>query len=112
VPAFAQLAVLLHCKGKDRGPGGRKKDFPDAERLVKRLVAQGLTLSYEYRCLKDVHAMLKAHGDWIAADDRLHATAIPPHFSFADVYHVVYKETFLQESVLRVDDPIAVRVSF
>jgi hypothetical protein len=25
--------------------GGRKKDFPDAERLVKRLVAQELTLS-------------------------------------------------------------------
>jgi hypothetical protein len=25
---------------------GRKKDFPDAERLVKRLVAQELTLSY------------------------------------------------------------------
>jgi hypothetical protein len=27
------------------GAGGRKKDFPDAERLVKRLVAQKLTLS-------------------------------------------------------------------
>ncbi len=26
------------------GPGGRKKDFPDAEGLVKRLVAQELTL--------------------------------------------------------------------
>jgi transposase len=30
----------------NRGPGGRKKDFPDAERLVKRLVAQELTLSF------------------------------------------------------------------
>jgi hypothetical protein len=28
----------------NRGAGGRKKDFPDAERLVKRLVAQELTL--------------------------------------------------------------------
>ena len=28
-----------------RGPRGRKRDFPDAERLVKRLVAQELTLS-------------------------------------------------------------------
>ena len=28
-----------------RGPGGRKRDFPDAERLVKRLVAEELTLS-------------------------------------------------------------------
>src|SRR5437879_7015010 len=30
----------------NRGPRGRKKDFPDAERLVKRLVARELTLSF------------------------------------------------------------------
>ena len=30
----------------NRSAGGRKKDFPDAERLVKRLVAQELTLSF------------------------------------------------------------------
>src|SRR6266480_6866095 len=30
----------------NRGPKGRKKDFPDAERLVKRLVADELTLSF------------------------------------------------------------------
>ena len=30
----------------NRAPGGRKKDFPDAERLVRRLVAQELTLSF------------------------------------------------------------------
>jgi transposase len=30
----------------NRGAGGREKDFPDAERLVKRLVAQELTLSF------------------------------------------------------------------
>jgi transposase len=30
----------------NRGPKGRKKDFPDAERLVKRLVANELTLSF------------------------------------------------------------------
>jgi transposase len=30
----------------NRGPQGRKRDFPDAERLVKRLVAQELTLSF------------------------------------------------------------------
>jgi transposase len=30
----------------NRGPQGRKKDFPDAERLVKRLVADELTLSF------------------------------------------------------------------
>jgi len=28
------------------GRGGRKRDFPDAERLVKRLVAQELALSF------------------------------------------------------------------
>ena len=30
----------------NRSAGGRKRDFPDAERLVKRLVAQELTLSF------------------------------------------------------------------
>ena len=30
----------------NRGAGGRKKDFPDAERLVRHLVAQELTLSF------------------------------------------------------------------
>src|SRR5881398_3441602 len=30
----------------NRGPQGRKKDFPDAERLVKRLVAHELVLSF------------------------------------------------------------------
>jgi transposase len=30
----------------NQGPRGRKKDFPDAERLVRRLVAQELTLSF------------------------------------------------------------------
>ena len=30
----------------NRGPGERKNDFPDAERLLQRLVAQELTLSF------------------------------------------------------------------
>ena len=30
----------------NRGRGGRKQDYPDAERLVKRVVAQELTLSF------------------------------------------------------------------
>jgi len=30
----------------NRGPRGRKRDFPDAQRLVKRLVARELTLSF------------------------------------------------------------------
>src|SRR5688572_22115956 len=36
---------LAHAQS-NRGVGGRKKDFPDAERLVRRLVAQELTLSF------------------------------------------------------------------
>ena len=42
------MAGTLHLAQaqSNRGPGGRKKDFPDAERLVKRLVAQELTLSF------------------------------------------------------------------
>src|SRR5829696_3251333 len=43
-----RLAGTLHLAQaqSNRGPGGRKRDFPDAERLGKRLVAQELTLSF------------------------------------------------------------------
>jgi hypothetical protein len=42
------LSGTLHLAQaqSNRGPRGRKRDFPDAERLVKRLVAQELTLSF------------------------------------------------------------------
>jgi transposase len=42
------LSGTLHLAQaqSNRGAGGRKKDLPDAERLVKRLVAQELTLSF------------------------------------------------------------------
>ena len=42
------LSGTLHLAQaqSNRGPRGRKQDFPDAERLVKRLVAQELTLSF------------------------------------------------------------------
>jgi transposase len=39
-------ALHLAQAQSNRGPRGRKKDFPDAERLVKRLVARELTLSF------------------------------------------------------------------
>src|SRR5947209_2063384 len=39
-------ALHLAQAQSNRGPRGRKKDFPDAERLVKRLVSQELTLSF------------------------------------------------------------------
>ena len=44
----AGLAGTLHLAQaqSNRGPSGRKKDFPEAERLVKRLVAQELTLRF------------------------------------------------------------------
>jgi transposase len=44
----SQMSGTLHLAQaqSNRGAGGRKKDFPDAERLVKRLVAQEQTLSF------------------------------------------------------------------
>ncbi len=45
--AGAQSGSLHLAQAKsNRGPRGRKRDYPDAERLVKRLVAQELTLSF------------------------------------------------------------------
>ena len=42
------MAGTLHLAQaqSNKGRRGRKRDFPDAERLVKRLVAQELTLSF------------------------------------------------------------------
>ena len=47
-PAASPVSGTLHLAQaqSNRGAGGRKRDFPDAERLVKRLVAQELTLSF------------------------------------------------------------------
>jgi transposase len=39
-------ALHLAQAQSNHGPRGRKRDFPDAERLVKRLVADELTLSF------------------------------------------------------------------
>ncbi len=39
-------ALHLAQAQSNRGARGRKRDFPDAERLVKRLVAEELTLSF------------------------------------------------------------------
>ena len=39
-------SLLLAHAQSNRGPRGRKRDFVDAERLVKRLVAQELILSF------------------------------------------------------------------
>jgi transposase len=45
--AGPRSGALHLCQSQsNRGASGRKKDFPDAERLVKRLVAQELTLSF------------------------------------------------------------------
>jgi transposase len=46
--AAGPMSGTLHLAQaqSNRGAHGRKKDFPDAERLVKRLVAQELTLSF------------------------------------------------------------------
>lgn len=46
--ATGPMSGTLHLAQaqSNRGPRGRKKDFPDAERLVKRLVANELILSF------------------------------------------------------------------
>src|SRR5213594_2058536 len=46
--AAGPMSGTLHLAQaqSNRGPRGRKRDFPDAERLVKQLVAQELTLSF------------------------------------------------------------------
>ena len=44
--ARSRARCISPKRNRIAGPGGRKKDFPDAERLVKRLVAQELTLSF------------------------------------------------------------------
>src|SRR5512140_552921 len=43
-----KMSGTLHlCQAKsNRGPRGRKNDFVDGERMIKRLVAQELVLSY------------------------------------------------------------------
>ena len=56
----SQMSGTLHlCQAKsNHGPRGRKNDFADAERMVKRLVAQELVLSFvpdpEQRLLRTV----------------------------------------------------------
>lgn len=47
-PGAPPTAGMLHLAQaqSNRGPLGRKKDFPDAERLVRRLVAGELILSF------------------------------------------------------------------
>ena len=47
-PGSGPMSGTLHLAQaqSNRGAKGRKKDFPDAERLVRRLVAQELTLSF------------------------------------------------------------------
>src|ERR1700674_3054360 len=44
--SFASGTLHLAQAQSNHGASGRKKDFPDAERLVKRFVAQELTLSF------------------------------------------------------------------
>src|SRR5882724_3773048 len=66
----------------NRGRRGRKRDFPDAERLVKRLVARELTLSFVPDAEQRLWRMLKAIAEGetspatlaALADQRLRAT--------------------------------------
>lgn len=70
-----RLSGTLHLAQaqSNRGPGGRKKDFPDAERFVKRLVAQELTLSF----VPDAEQRLLANGDAAQVSDHPEPRATP-----------------------------------
>jgi hypothetical protein len=48
------------------------KDVKDGEDVIVCIVGK-TTLLYDYRCIADLHAMLKKHGDWMelgAADEQ------------------------------------------
>jgi len=40
------------------------KDVKDEKEVIVCVVGK-TTLLYDYRCIKDLHAMLKKHGDWM-----------------------------------------------
>ena len=40
------------------------KDFKDGKEILVCTVGKTV-LHYDYRCLNDLHAMLKSHGDWM-----------------------------------------------
>ena len=66
----------------NRGRRGRKKDFPDAERLVKRLVANELTLSF----VPDAEQRLR-HTAKVPTDTQPHPVAEPTGGSVGRVPH-------------------------
>ena len=50
------------------------KDEKDGKKVIVCVVGK-TTLLYDYRCLNDLHAMLKKHGDWMefgSADEQKH----------------------------------------
>ncbi|WP_157898911.1 hypothetical protein [Luteitalea pratensis] len=59
----------------NQGRQGRKRDFPDAERLVKRLVAHELTLSEARR---DAAPLANGHAAQVSADAEWRAVAESP----------------------------------
>ena len=65
------------------------KDVKDGKDVIVCVVGK-TTLLYEYRCLKDLHAMLKKHGDWMdlgSADEQKPAKEGTEKLGLAEVTH-------------------------
>jgi transposase len=71
----------------NRGRRGRKRDFPDAERLVKRLVAQELTLSFvpdaEQRLWRTVRKKYQLRCDRIRLQNQLESLLEEAHIKLS-----------------------------
>ena len=88
----SRMSGTLHLAQarSDRGPRGRKKDFRDAERLVKRLVAQELTLSFvpdaEQRLWRTVaHKKYQLRRDHVRLQNQLESLLEEAHIKLSSL---------------------------
>src|SRR5260370_25078197 len=74
----------------NRGPRGRKKDFPDAERLLKRLGADELSISFvpdgEQRLWRTVmRRKYQLTRNWVQLQNRLEALLEEAHIKLSSL---------------------------
>jgi len=88
----SRMSGTLHLAQarSNRGPRGRKKDFRDAERLVKRLVAQELTLSFvpdaEQRLWRTVaHKKYQLRRDHVRLQNQLESLLEEAHIKLSSL---------------------------
>ena len=88
----SRMSGTLHLSQarSNRGPRGRKKDFRDAERLVKRLVARELTLSFvpdaEQRLWRTVtHKKYQLRRDHVRLQNQLESLLEEAHIKLSSL---------------------------